>query len=47
MADTLGVVAAVAQFLDIAVRLFSEINKLYHDLRNVPDQLQLLKSNLD
>lgn len=47
MADALAISAAVVQFLDIAIRLTLQLSSLYKEVRDVPEKLQRLKTDLD
>ena len=43
----LGAVASIVQFVDVAVRLSSGLNRICSDVRNVPKRFQQLRKDLD
>lgn len=46
MAETIGAVAGVVQFIDVAVRLSSCLSRLCSDIRNVPKRFHQLRTDL-
>ena len=47
MAEIIGVVSSIVQFLDVAVRLSSRLSHLCSDVQNVPQRFHLLRIDLD
>ena len=47
MAEVIGAVAGIVQFLDVAVRLSSSLGRLCSDVRNVPQRFHQLRIDLD
>ena len=47
MAEIVGVVAGIVQFVDVAVRLSSCLSRVCSDIRNVPGRLDQLRTDLD
>ena len=47
MAETISAVAGIIQFIDMAVRLSSGLNRLYSDIRDVPQLFHQLRIDLE
>ena len=47
MAETISAIAGIVQFIDVAVRLSSGLNRLYSDIRDVPQLFHQLRIDLE
>ena len=47
MAEIVGVVTGIVQFIDVAVRLSSCLSRICADISNVPERLHQLRNDLD
>lgn len=47
MAEVVGAVSSIVQFVDVAVRLSSCLSRLCSDIRNVPQRFHQLRIDLD
>lgn len=47
MAEVIGIVSGIVQFIDVTVRLSSGLNRLCSDVRHVPERFHQLRIDLD